>query len=269
MTTQFRFASGRAHLVGEQDGVGETLIYLHAGVADRRMWHYQMADLQISHHVVAYDCRGFGETTSPDEPFSHVEDLVNLLDHLELSNVALCGCSQGGRIALDFSLAFPERVRSLVLLAPAVSGAPGPRTLPSEISSRFDDLEEAEKHGDLERVNRIEANLWLDGPLMSAGRVSGAARDLFLDMNGKALQMPELTQEAAPAPAWERLCDIVQRTLVLWGEHDFPHIKERCRQLISSIPVAEGEEIPATAHLPNLEKPDHVNRLIRAGLSLG
>ena len=50
-----------------------------------------------------------------------------------------------------------------------------------------DEWEKAEERGDLATVNRLEARVWLDGPAAAEGRVSGAPRDLFLEMNGRAL----------------------------------------------------------------------------------
>ena len=91
---------------------------------------------------------------------------------------------------------------------------------------------------DLARVNAIEANLWLDGATSSQGRVSGALRELFLDMNGIALRMPELTQEIQSNNAYESLSDLLLPVLVIWGELDFPHIKQRSKYIVDTIPDA-------------------------------
>lgn len=251
-----------ARFFGERSGEGETVVFLHAGVADRRMWRDQMAAFSGRYETVAYDRRGFGKTVTEDEPFSHVEDLRAVLDQLGRSTASLVGCSQGGRIALDFALAYPERVRKLVLIAAAVSGAPPPETIPAEIEQRLIELDEAETSGDLTRINELEAHLWLDGPTSAIGRVKGEVRDLFLDMNGIALQLPELTQEVEPVSAYERLTEVQIPVLVIWGALDFPHLRERCRHLVERIPAAEGIEILDTAHLPNLEKPELINRLL-------
>ncbi|MFK7804415.1 MAG: alpha/beta fold hydrolase [Anaerolineae bacterium] len=262
MSRIFRIQSGQADLVGESNGSGEALVFLHAGVADRRMWRPQMEAFQNSHQVVAYDRRGFGETTSPDEPFSNTQDLESVLNHFDLTKVTLVGCSQGGRIAIDFALTFPDRVNKLVLIAPAISGAVPPEEIPADIEALLEELEKAEEADDLEWVNKIEAHLWLDGPQSKAGRVSGPLRGLFLDMNGIALAMPELEKETEPASAYERVSQLTMPTLVLWGDLDFPHIQDRCRYLVESIPAAQGQEIKGTAHLPNLERPDIVNNYL-------
>lgn len=262
MTETFKLNIGSAKLACDRSGIGKPLIFLHAGVADKRMWHDQMAGLSDSYQIIACDRRGFGETITIDEGFSHIEDLRKVLDKLEVSTTFLVGCSQGGRIAMDFTLAYPQRVTKLVLISPAISGAPAPETFAPEIQAGFDALEEAEEMNDLARVNAIEANLWLDGATSASGRVCGALRELFLDMNGIALRMPELTQEIEPNNAYEKLAQLSLAVLVIWGELDFEHIKERCKYIVDTIPDAYGEEIPGTAHLPNFEKPEIINKLL-------
>jgi pimeloyl-ACP methyl ester carboxylesterase len=257
---------GEANLVGEQVGEGRPLVFLHAGVADKRMWRPQMVSLSSSFRTLAYDRRGFGETETADVPFSHAEDLRQVLDRLDIQNVSLVGCSQGGRVAIDFTLAYPDRVESLVLIAPAISGAPPPQSFPARALDLDAALDAADEAGDLDRVNAIEAIFWLDGPTSPEGRVGGALRDLFLDMNGIALARPDLAQEIDPPSAYEHVVDLRLPVLVLWGDLDFPHVQDRCRYLAETIPGARGQVIPATAHLPNLERPQLMNALIREHL---
>ena len=258
----FSVSRSSALLKGERGGVGPAIAFLHAGVADRRMWREQLRTFESTYEVAAYDRRGFGETTCRDEAFSHVDDLRTVLNFLEIETASLVGCSQGGRVAIDFALAYPNRVRSLVLVAPAVSGAPAPSEIPAEIESLIEELDRADEAEDVERVNQIEAHLWLDGPTSLEGRVSGEARDLFLDMNGIALRAPELTHEQAPPSAHEQLADIAVPTLLLWGDLDFPHVQVRCRHLAETMPNVQTEVLTGTAHLPNLEQPERFNKLL-------
>jgi pimeloyl-ACP methyl ester carboxylesterase len=75
--------------------------------------------------------------------------------------------------------------------------------------------------------------------------------------------MPEFTQEIQPNNAYQRLAELSLPVLVIWGELDFEHIKERCEYIVNTIPHSRGEEISDTAHLPNLEKPEIINKLLR------
>ena len=181
---------GGASVHVTEAGRGPALVCLHAGVADARSWRAQQQSFSGRWRVIAYDRRGFGRTRCPPQPFAHVDDLIALLDALRIGQAVLMGCSQGGRIAIDAALAYPDRVRALVLVAAAISGAPEWADLPAAMQPRFDALAAAEARGDLDAVNRLEAEIWLDGPLQAPGRVGGAVRELFLEMNGTALRAP-------------------------------------------------------------------------------
>jgi pimeloyl-ACP methyl ester carboxylesterase len=254
-TGRFVVGAGLTRIVGESAGAGPALVFLHAGVADRRMWHREMAALQGSHRVIAYDRRGFGETQAPEVPFSHVEDLAAVLDHLGCAKATLVGCSQGGRIAIDFALLYPERVTALVLVAPAVSGAASPTSYPPEVAERIEEIDEAEAEHDLDRINALEAWLWLDGPTSREGRVEGEARDLFLEMNGVTLHHPEIGEERRMPAAFPRLGQLAMPVLVVWGDLDFEHIQRRSAHIAATAPDARSLLMPGTAHLPNLEQP--------------
>jgi pimeloyl-ACP methyl ester carboxylesterase len=252
-----------ASLVAEVAGSGECAVLLHAGVADRRMWRTTCAALSPHFRTIAYDRRGFGGTASPDEAFRHVDDLDAVLEHSGCGSAHLVGCSQGGRIAIDYALAKPEKVLSLVLAAPALTGAPAPESFPDAIERLMQELEEAENKNDIDKVNALEAHLWLDGPLSPANRVSGSIRDLFLDMNGRALRHPPLTKEQSCASATDQLHRLKQPALVICGDRDFPHIQERSQWIAGQIAGARHFVMAGCAHLANLEQPAVFNDAVR------
>jgi pimeloyl-ACP methyl ester carboxylesterase len=104
-----------AVLAGLEVGEGLPVVFLHAGVCDKRMWLSQMeAAAEAGWHAIAYDRRGYGETESADEPFSHLDDLEALLDAFDIHAAVLVGCSMGGGLALDFALRHPGRTIGLV-----------------------------------------------------------------------------------------------------------------------------------------------------------
>jgi pimeloyl-ACP methyl ester carboxylesterase len=256
--------SGRAELcVEDSQTPGPVVVCLHAGVADRRMWAPQVEALRATHRVIAYDRRGFGETRYPSESFSHVADLIAVLDALQIERATLMGCSQGGRISIDAAIAIPKRVQSLVLVACAVTGAPERNDPdPSHVKVLIDEYERIERGADAAAMNQIEARIWLDGPEAHAGRVQGPLRELFLSMNGIALAAPP-TGDARPSPsAWERLGEIRVPTLVIWGTLDFPHLRKRMEEVTQRIPGAQSLVMNEVAHLPGLEAPLPFNRAV-------
>jgi pimeloyl-ACP methyl ester carboxylesterase len=262
MSSNHQITSGQARLAATVVGDGDPVVFLHAAVCDSRMWRAQLDAIGASHKAITYDRRGFGETRAEKEDFSAVADLIAVIDAVGNGAPAiLVGCSQGGRVALDTALLHPSYVRALVLIAPAVSGAPEPIYSP-DIEGVMAGLKDAEQAADLDRVNAIKAHLWLDGPLQPEGRVTGEARRLFLDMNAIALRSPPIGSNLDVAPTFHRLGEISAPSLVMWGDFDFPHIQERCRHIATAMPNASGHVLTGTAHLPSLERPTEITGLL-------
>lgn len=245
---------GRARLVVEEAGQGPPdVLLLHAGVTDQRSWA-SLVDVLAAHaRCVSFDRRGFGATTYEEEDgWSPVADAVAVLDALGLDRAVVIGASMGGATALDLALAHPDRVSALVLIGAAVSGAPAPEITDAEVLRLDAEGDAALERDDLDALNHIEATLWLDGA-RCPGRVADDVRELFLDMNGRALSAAEPGEEAADGAAWDRLGDIAVPVLVLVGELDLEHVHRNARHLAASLRQARLVELPGVAHLPHLE----------------
>ncbi|MHA6297614.1 alpha/beta fold hydrolase [Devosia sp. CAU 1758] len=257
----FAIDIGGATLSGLEQGEGLPVVFLHAGVCDKRMWLDQMqAVSDAGWHALAYDRRGFGEATSPDEPFSHLDDLVGVLDALDIHAAVLVGCSMGGELAVDFALAHPGRVIGLVLVGTSINGAPWSSTAEEQAIEMAE--EDAWERGDIDLLNKVHAHAWLDGPRARSGRVGGAVRDLFLEMNGVVLTKPQLTQEEPMPDAWGRMAQVTAPTLLVVGEEDFTALVDRHETLSETMPNAFAVVLEGAAHIPSIEKPELVNSLI-------
>lgn len=82
-------------------------------------WAYQTAALSRHYRVLQYDCRGQGQTDHTEGPYTmalHAEDLAALLDALGIATAHIAGISYGGEVGQAFALAYPDRVRSLILV---------------------------------------------------------------------------------------------------------------------------------------------------------
>lgn len=102
---------------------GPIVVMLHAGVADRRAWSTVFEALEGDpFDLIASDRRGYGETPRPVGEFSHLADLLAVLDAAEAERAVIVGNSMGGALALDLALTAPERVASLLLIGAGVSG---------------------------------------------------------------------------------------------------------------------------------------------------
>lgn len=81
-------------------------------------WAFQIATFARSCRVLAYDCRGQGQSDHPGSPYSmeqHADDLAALLTTREVERAHVLGISYGGEVAQAFALKYPARTRTLVL----------------------------------------------------------------------------------------------------------------------------------------------------------
>lgn len=81
-------------------GIGKPVVLIHGWPLSSSMWDYQLAELpRHGMRVIAYDRRGFGQSSKPWEGYTYdtfADDLKVLLDTLDLQNVTLVGMSMGG-----------------------------------------------------------------------------------------------------------------------------------------------------------------------------
>jgi pimeloyl-ACP methyl ester carboxylesterase len=243
--------SGRAQLAYDSTGEGPGVLLIHAGVNDRRSWHHVVERLSPRYRCVAFDMRGYGETTyEREDGWSPHEDALAVLDAAGLDRAVVVACSMGGQAAIDLALAHPERVAALLLIGTAIRGAPYP-DLTQGPTAELNALIEAA--GDIEEAGRLEAWMWLDGPGAEEGRVRGAARTLFLEMNDRALRAPDPGDEAETPDAWPRLRELALPTLILLGRLDAEDIQVVDELAAPLIPGARLRHLDGVAHVPHLE----------------
>lgn len=95
---QGRINVGNGSLYYEEAGQGEPIIFVHGHSLDHRMWDEQFLVFAKKYHVIRYDLRGYGISSSQTEDyqFMHVEDLVTLMDSLHIKKAHIVGLSLGG-----------------------------------------------------------------------------------------------------------------------------------------------------------------------------
>ncbi len=249
-------SSGRAQLAYETTGGGDgaDVLLIHAGVTDRRSWQHVVERLSPRHRCVAFDMRGFGDSTyEREDGWSPVADALAVVDAAGFERPVVIACSMGGQAAIDLALAHPDRVSGLVLIGTAVRGAPYPELDEGPTAALNARIAAADDAGDIDEVERLDAWMWLDGPSAVEGRVGGPARELFLDMNGRALRAEDPGQQTEIDPAWPRLGEIAAPTLVMIGRLDAEEIQVIDEQAAGLIPGARLRFLDGVAHVPHLE----------------
>jgi len=87
--------------------------------------------------VIRYDPRAHGQSNLPRAPFSHVNDLFDVLDELHIDKVALIGLSAGSTIALDAALQSPAAASGTIRVGRVTcAGAAPPGGLPYSSQAR-------------------------------------------------------------------------------------------------------------------------------------
>jgi pimeloyl-ACP methyl ester carboxylesterase len=251
---------GGARFYYEVAGQGHPIVFVHAGIADRRMWDAQFDVFARHYRVLRYDRRGFGNTAMVAGAFSHRRDLHALLEFLEIENAYLAGCSQGAKTIIDFALEHPQMVCALVVVSPALSGFAFAGELPRQAAQ----LDAADEAGDIDQVNELELQIWVDGPHRSPDQVDAKVRELVREMNLVALKTPEDLgdEQALEPPAADRLGSIRVPTLVITGDLDTPETQAAADFITHHVAGARGVTITGTAHMPNMEQPEEFNRLV-------
>lgn len=220
-------------------------------------WAYQTATLARHYRVLQYDCRGQGQSDHPEGPYTmalHATDLAALLDALSIPTAHIAGISYGGEVAQAFALAYPRRVRSLILIDTV-----------SELGPEL----------------RATAETWRDAACRAD---PGAFYNALLPWNfspefirGHAALLADARKryESLDYPAIVRLCDcflevdftarlgeITAPALIIAGELDLLKGPAYARILKDGLPHAELHILSGAGHASTWEQPAEFNTVV-------
>jgi 3-oxoadipate enol-lactonase len=257
-------AINNARIYYEIAGEGQPFVMIHAGVADNRQWNNEFAHFAERFRVLRYDLRGYGKSEPVDGEFSHLQDLIALLDSLQVDQpLILMGCSMGGGLAMNFALTQPSKVKALIMVDSGPTGLeldiPGPDEL-------FEEAEKAYNAGDLDRVAELETQIWFDGMGRAPEQVDQGMRELAYEMNRNALSHDAKglgkRMSDTEVPAVERLSELTIPVLVIVGAQDIPYMLAAADYMVEKIPSAQKVIIADAAHLPNMDQPVEFQQIL-------
>jgi 2-hydroxy-6-oxonona-2,4-dienedioate hydrolase len=253
-----------AQIYYETAGQGTPFVMIHAGVADSRQWNNEFAFFVRDHRVIRYDMRGYGKSEPVDGEFSHMGDLISVLETLEVHEpLVLMGCSMGGGLALDFALTHPSRVKAVIMVGSGPSGL----ELDVPTPDKFSEAEKAYEVGDFDLLAELETQIWFDGTGRTPEQVNPAMRKLAYEMNRNALaHEAKKLGKCLPnteVPAFDRLGNLNIPILVIVGAHDTPYILAAADYMKDKIPFARKVQIADAAHLPNMDQPDKFQMIVK------
>jgi pimeloyl-ACP methyl ester carboxylesterase len=255
-------AGGTIHVEAAQ-GPGEAVLLIHGGFGDRRMWDPQWPDLVPGAFLVRMDLRGFGASSFPTAAYSATDDVLAVLDALDIRRAHLVGNSMGGALAIDFALAHPDRVASLVVEASGPNGYPADAALRARFQPEIDAIVAVFKAAAAEG-NARGAALWKQHPMVAVAHADPRVAPLLhrmIDDNQRIFAMqfwPDDDKRAAG-----RLSQVRAPTLFIVGDRDIALVRAAAAFGADGIAGSRLVVIPGTDHLPHLERPREFARLVR------
>lgn len=237
-------------------GTGFPVICLHGGGAGAVTWYPSIDQVAQHFQVVAPDIVGYGESDKPDASYDKAyfsSWLKQFLDVIGITKAHIVGLSQGGAIALQFTLDNPEMVDKLVLVDSGALGAKSPlisiigmvwlNTFPSLLANQFYSryiLFNPESRDPNHGRYSLEV-------LKSSG-----GKKAFIQGRGAAVS-------ALPQAS---LRQIQNKTLIIWGENDRLFPIEFGAKAAAIMPGAKLFSITDAGHLSMMDQPAVFNRAV-------
>jgi pimeloyl-ACP methyl ester carboxylesterase len=252
---------------GEGESEREPIVFVHGLGGQWQNWLENLPRAAQERRVIAVDLPGFGLTPMPREPITisgYARYVDALCKRLGFGKVDMVGNSMGGFVSAEVAIRFPERIDQLVLVSAAgIASADVAKTpiltvgrVMSAVAThtaaqdRFLAARPRSRHYSLALVARHPSRLKPD--LAYEGFFKGAGKPGFRDALRASLNYDFR----------ERLPEIRQPTLIVWGEND------------SIIPVRDAHEferlisdsrkvvMKETGHVPMAERPPTFNDLM-------
>jgi len=241
----------------EAAGKGPALIMIHDGILHRETWDAQFTEFANTHRVIRWDRRGYGRSPKPEASFTHLDDLLTLMDSLKVDKAVLMGCSSGGLLAIDFALEHPERVQALVLAGPIISGFGFSRHFRTRGG-----WDKSKTGGRYE--NRIDYWSQIDPWVINReNKAAGEKLVKLLNKNPQNIEGSGRFARSPGRPAIGLLPKIKIPTLIIAGESDLPDVHAHVGVIQAGIAGSERVVLADSGHLAHFEVPDEFNKVVR------
>ena len=257
---------GNGKMYYEQKGEGEPVIFLHGHSLDTRMWDPQWDVFAKKYHVIRLDFRGYGKSSDQVEDFNftHVDDLITLMDNLKIEKAHIIGLSMGSFIAGDMLAMYPERMLSCIMSSGGIRSVPG-QSVPiseEEKNKKRKEIEELKKKG-IDNYKKEWHKI-----LMSSGGSQRERMSLPLYQMVKDWSMwQQLHIESRcyyANEAWEELKrkrSVDVPTLFIRGENEVKYSKNNPNEM-KYLPNSKFVIVKDCGHMLNMERPDKFNQII-------
>src|SRR5262249_27814228 len=250
---------------------GEPLVLLHGITGHARTWDRLAAQLADRDRVLAVDQRGHGDSDpAPDADYrvgTMADDLASFVDKLRLGRFTLLGLSMGGRIAIAYAGAHPDRVARLVIvdIGPDIhpTGLERVRAMMAGAPERIESEEQAIEY--VRKANPLydEAELRQRAAHGLRRRADGS----FAWKYDKALR--DLMREGGRRDTidlWAPLGRIECPTLIVRGAESDILSSEIAKKMLERLPDGRLVEVAGAGHTVPGDQPGEFVRVVRGFL---
>jgi pimeloyl-ACP methyl ester carboxylesterase len=240
-------------------GDGRPVILLHGLGGDGSRWAPNIEPLAADFRVLALDQIGFGQSDKPLANYHSgmlAEFLVGFMDALGIPRASLVGNSMGASVACYTAVHYPERVDRLVLVDGAGyrrrANAPPPDPHRRQIQNGVT----------LAETREFFRILFHDKSLVTDQLVKDSL-SLRLRSAFTISKIQEAGEKGLGGVSEEEMRTIKAPTLIIWGKYDELSSPETADRLERDISGSRKVLIDQAGHLPQLEKPEEFNRILR------
>jgi pimeloyl-ACP methyl ester carboxylesterase len=242
----------------EEHGEGVPILGIHGTPSSALMWADAALELAKHGRCIIYDRRGFYRSAPPEQfknldLIHHVDDAAALLAALHAGPAVVVGRSTGGQIALEFARHFPDKVKALVLLEPALF------TTDPKASAWADDarrrllgqaaLDPATLAETLLR-DALGDDVWESFPGELKNVLASTSPALLAELSGHGLDLSQDPVELSE----DDLAGIRRPTLIITAEDSLEACRLVNERLAGALPHTESVLVPG-GHLINPAHP--------------
>tara|TARA_B100000767_G_scaffold34930_1_gene29717 strand:+ start:284 stop:1048 length:765 start_codon:yes stop_codon:yes gene_type:complete len=243
-------------IFAEDIGNGAPLVLVHGFLGSSEMWSPQVDFFKNNFRVIAPALPGFGKSNkinSCDSIECMARAILDLLEKKEIKNFNLLGHSMGGMIVQEIARLAGEKILNLICYGT------GPR---GNIPGRF------------ETIDQSREKLKINGLKVTAHRI---AKTWFIEEEkakyfhlceeaGKQTSIEAADNGLVAMKNWDgvkNLKNIINRTLIVWGDQDKAYNFNQVKTLSDNIPNSDLKIIKGCSHNVHLEKTDEFNKTVK------
>jgi pimeloyl-ACP methyl ester carboxylesterase len=243
----------------EVSGKGNCLVMVHGYTDNLNLWYNQVPAFSERYRVLTYDVRGFGKTevTRADYSMSlFAEDLRALLEALQIGSACVLGYSMGGRIALEFALAYPEMTMGLILANSGIGETPS-----QEMQERRQMMVGLLQQGDIEVISELMTEASFSPGLRDRNPAAYEKYKSIKMQNDPSEYLAVMQAIVAAIDSPADFGSLRCPALIIAGDRDgFMDVRVG-EAMRDAIPDAEMHVLP-TGHAAAIEEPEAFNRVV-------